>query len=41
MGGKEKLIHTLPGAPGWTNGRDFPAPSGKTFRELYQQGKHS
>jgi L-lactate dehydrogenase complex protein LldF len=39
MGGKEKLIHTLPGAGGWTDGRDFPAPSGKTFRELYQQGK--
>ena len=39
MGGKEKLIHTLPGASGWTDGRDFPAPSGKTFRELYQQGK--
>jgi L-lactate dehydrogenase complex protein LldF len=41
MGGSEKLIHSLPGAPGWTNGRDFPAPSGQTFRELYQQGKHS
>jgi L-lactate dehydrogenase complex protein LldF len=41
MGGYEKLIHTLPGASGWTNGRDFPAPAGKTFRELYQQGKHS
>jgi len=40
MGGREKLIHTLPGAGGWTDGRDFPAPSGKTFRELYQQGKH-
>ncbi len=41
MGGNKKLIHSLPGAPGWTNGRDFPAPSGQTFRELYQQGKHS
>jgi len=40
MGGKEKLIHTLPGASGWTNGRDFPAPSGKTFRELYKRRKH-
>ena len=40
MGGKEKLIHTLPGASGWTDGRDFPAPTGKTFRELYQQEKH-
>jgi L-lactate dehydrogenase complex protein LldF len=40
MGGKDKLIHSLPGAGGWTKGRDFPAPSGKTFRELYQQEKH-
>lgn len=40
MGGKEKLLHTLPGASGWTNGRDFPAPSGKTFRELYKRGAH-
>ena len=39
MGGKEKLIHTLPGASGWTDGRGFPAPTGKTFHELYQQGK--
>jgi L-lactate dehydrogenase complex protein LldF len=39
FGGKEKLLHTLPGATGWTNGRDFPAPAGKTFRELYRQGK--
>jgi L-lactate dehydrogenase complex protein LldF len=38
MGGKEKLIHTLPGAGGWTDGRDFPAPAGKTFRELYKRG---
>jgi L-lactate dehydrogenase complex protein LldF len=38
MGGKEKLIHTLPGAGGWTDGRDFPAPSGQTFRELYKRG---
>jgi L-lactate dehydrogenase complex protein LldF len=22
-------------APEWTLGRDFPAPQGKTFRELY------
>jgi len=38
MGGKEKLLHTLPGAGGWTDGRDFPAPSGKTFRELHKRG---
>jgi L-lactate dehydrogenase complex protein LldF len=41
MGGSDKLIHSLPGAPGWTKGRDFPAPAGQTFRELYQQGKNS
>ena len=34
MGGREKLIHKLPGIDGWTDGRDMPAPSGKTFREL-------
>jgi L-lactate dehydrogenase complex protein LldF len=39
-GGKEKLIHTLPGAGGWTDGRDFPAPSGQTFRELYKREKN-
>lgn len=40
MGGKEKLLHTLPGASGWTDGRDFPAPAGQTFRELYKRGAH-
>lgn len=40
MGGKEQLIHYLPGARGWTDGRDFPAPSGQTFRELHKQGKN-
>jgi L-lactate dehydrogenase complex protein LldF len=34
LGGKEKLLHRLPLASGWTDGRDFPAPAGKTFREL-------
>ncbi len=37
LGGKDKLLHTLPGASGWTDGRDFPAPARKTFRELYQR----
>ncbi|MCB1892401.1 MAG: lactate utilization protein, partial [Rhodocyclaceae bacterium] len=36
MGGSEKLIHRLPFVSGWTDGRDFPAPAGKTFRELYK-----
>ncbi len=37
LGGKNKLLHTLPGASGWTDGRDFPAPEGLTFREMYQR----
>ena len=32
-------IHVLPTAPEWTLGRDFPAPQGKTFRELYAKKK--
>ncbi len=40
MGDKHNLIHNLPGASGWTDGRDFPAPTGKTFRELYKRGAH-
>nr|WP_232522249.1 hypothetical protein [Sulfuriferula plumbiphila] len=40
-GGTEGLLHRLPGASGWTGGRDLPAPAGKTFRELYRQGKRS
>ena len=39
LGGKEKLIHSLPGIDGWTQGRDVPAPAGKTFRDLYAAGK--
>ncbi len=39
MGGREKLIHALPGAGGWTDNRDMPAPSGKTFTELYRERK--
>ena len=38
MGGSAKLIHYLPFG-GWTDGRDMPAPQGKTFRELYTQQK--
>jgi L-lactate dehydrogenase complex protein LldF len=37
LGGSEKLIHRLPLASGWSDGRDFPAPAGKTFRELYKE----
>jgi len=35
MGGNEKLLHKLPLAGGWTDGRDMPAPEGRTFRSLY------
>ncbi|BCK88162.1 lactate utilization protein B [Sideroxyarcus emersonii] len=38
LGGKEGLLHRLPGAHGWSDGRDFPAPAGRTFRELYRHG---
>ncbi|HVY06211.1 MAG TPA: LutB/LldF family L-lactate oxidation iron-sulfur protein [Burkholderiales bacterium] len=39
FGGRDRLLHRLPAAGAeWTSGRDFPAPRGKTFRELY--GRH-
>jgi L-lactate dehydrogenase complex protein LldF len=28
-------------APEWTIGRDFPAPEGKTFRELYAERRNA
>jgi L-lactate dehydrogenase complex protein LldF len=37
-GGSDGMIRHLPGE-GWTEGRDLPAPSGKTFRELYARRK--
>ena len=37
MGGQQRLIHVLPGAAGWTDQRDMPAPSGKTFLEIYRE----
>ncbi|HZV53396.1 MAG TPA: LutB/LldF family L-lactate oxidation iron-sulfur protein [Rhodocyclaceae bacterium] len=33
-GGRDR-IGALGIAPGWTDGRDFPAPQGKTFREMH------
>ncbi|HYR00946.1 MAG TPA: lactate utilization protein B [Casimicrobiaceae bacterium] len=43
-GGRERMIHRLPLGGAWTEGRDLPAPEGRTFRELYrakQQGRTS
>ena len=37
MAGNRKTISKLPFASGWTDHREMPAPSGKTFRELYKQ----
>lgn len=39
LGGSEGLIHRLPRLDDWTKGRDMPAPTGKTFRELYASRK--
>jgi L-lactate dehydrogenase complex protein LldF len=36
MGGRDRLLHRLPLGGGWTEGRDFPAPQGRTFREVYR-----
>jgi L-lactate dehydrogenase complex protein LldF len=35
MAGGDRLLHNLPLASGWTDGRDMPAPEGRTFRDLY------
>jgi L-lactate dehydrogenase complex protein LldF len=37
MAGGKKTISKLPFAGGWTDYRDMPAPSGKTFSELYKE----
>jgi L-lactate dehydrogenase complex protein LldF len=37
MGGDAKRIRSLPVGAGWTVSRDFPAPSGRTFREMYRE----
>jgi L-lactate dehydrogenase complex protein LldF len=37
LGGNDGLLHRLPFGAGWTDGRDLPAPRGRTFRELYRE----
>ena len=37
LGGNRGSISRLPFDPGWTKGRDFPAPQGRTFGELYAE----
>ena len=39
LAGGKRWIPVLGRAPEWTKGRDFPAPEGKTFRELYARRK--
>ena len=41
MGGRDGLIHRLPLAGGWTDGRGMPAPMGRTFREFYRQRREA
>lgn len=36
LGGTRGRFRWLPGASGWTSGRDLPAPAGRTFRDLYR-----
>ena len=37
LAGGSDRIRVLAAAPNWTEGRDFPAPEGRTFRELYSE----
>ncbi|MFN3884855.1 MAG: LutB/LldF family L-lactate oxidation iron-sulfur protein [Rhodocyclaceae bacterium] len=37
----KQSISALGAAPEWTKGRDFPAPEGRTFRELYAQRRRN
>src|SRR5450432_1597471 len=35
LGDSKGMIHKLSVGGGWTDGRDMPAPAGRTFRDLY------
>lgn len=39
MGGSKKSISSIPMGAGWSDYRDMPAPSGRTFREMYAARK--
>jgi L-lactate dehydrogenase complex protein LldF len=41
MGGADNRIRHLLFGGGWTDGRDLPAPEGKTFREQYFRNKRN
>jgi len=41
IGGRDGRIRQLPLAAGWTGNRDFPAPSGRTFRDMYRDRRAS
>ena len=41
IGGERGRIGWLPLASGWTDQRDLPAPSGRTFMELYRQRRRA
>jgi L-lactate dehydrogenase complex protein LldF len=41
LGGAQGRVRRLPFGGGWTDGRDLPAPQGRTFRELYRKRRKS
>ncbi|SLN21038.1 LutB/LldF family L-lactate oxidation iron-sulfur protein [Oceanibacterium hippocampi] len=41
LAGRRGVLTALPFAGGWTDGRDLPAPEGRTFQELWKSGRRS
>ncbi len=39
IGGRDRRIGWLPGAAGWTAGRDLAAPEGRSFHELWAESR--